>query len=167
METTDERLAQEVEEAQYVLFHLDRELYGVPIAQVQEIVARQRITTVPGAPDFVEGVTNLRGQVIPVINLAKRLDLPPDEDYAKHRIIVVELPSGKVGMDVHGVDEVASLPSNLIEPPGSLAMGISAHYISGLARRDEGVIVLLDLEAVLSPEEIESLEKTGTPAVSE
>jgi purine-binding chemotaxis protein CheW len=159
------------EERQYVLFVLGLERYGVEIGQVQEIVAPQALTNVPGAPAWVEGVTNLRGQVIPVLDLASRLSVTPGEETDQRRIVVVDVGFGKVGMRVDAVTEVALIANSVIEPPSALAMGISAHYVSGLAKREADVIVLLDLEAVLTPEEARTAfnaqEDTLEPATAE
>ena len=141
------------EERQYVLFLLGTERYGVEIGQVQEIVAPQALTRVPGALAWVEGVTNLRGQVIPVLNLASRLGVETGEETGQQRLLVVDVGFGKVGMRVDAIDEVALIAQDSVERPSALVMGISAEYVSGLAKREDGVIVLLDLESVLTPDE--------------
>jgi len=148
------------QELQLVAFQLAQEVYGVDIAQVQEIIRMQPITKVPGAPDFVEGVINLRGRVIPVIDLRKRFRLPKGEETKSTRIIVVDVPPHTVGMIVDSVDEVLRLSEDKIEPPSPLIASIDTEYIEGggEARRETTSISSLTLPGVLTKEEKHALE---------
>ncbi len=150
-------------ERQLVVFVLGKEHYGVSIAAVQEIVKLQPITFVPRAPAFVEGVTNLRGKVLPVIDLRKRFGLPVGEATKNTRIVVAEVGragsvGNTVGMLVDAVSQVLRVPETVIEPPSPLVTTIDSTFITGIAKVGERLIILLDLQKVLSPEERSDLQ---------
>ncbi len=154
-------------EDQIVVFILSNEHYGVSIAAVQEIVKLQPITFVPCAPAFVEGVTNLRGKVLPVIDLRKRFGLPAGEATKNTRIVVAEVgradsAGNTVGMLVDAVSQVLRVPETAIEPPSPLVTTVDSTFITGIAKVGERLIILLDLPQVLSPEEKGDLQ-TLTP----
>jgi purine-binding chemotaxis protein CheW len=146
------------DELQLVVFQLGVELYGVEIACVHEIVRMQSITRVPRAPAFVEGVINLRGKVIPVIDLRHRFHLPAAAHTRASRIVVVEIGDQVVGLVVDGVSEVLRVNTTLIEPPSPVVAGIDSEYLQGIARLPERLVVLLDLDRVLAREERRALE---------
>lgn len=146
-------------ELQLVAFMLGEETYGVDISQVEEIIRFQPVTRVPGAPDFVEGVINLRGRVIPVIDLRKRFNLGQKELTKSTRVMVVEVPPHTVGMIVDAVDEVLRINEEQIEPPSPLIASIDAEYIQGVGKLEDKLIILLDLSSVLSKEETEDLTR--------
>jgi purine-binding chemotaxis protein CheW len=146
------------DELQLVVFQLGVELYGVEIACVHEIVRMQSITRVPRAPAFVEGVINLRGKVIPVIDLRHRFHLPAAPHTRASRIVVVEIGDQVVGLVVDGVSEVLRVNTTLIEPPSPVVAGIDSEYLQGIARLPERLVVLLDLDRVLAREERRALE---------
>ncbi|MGE5584889.1 MAG: chemotaxis protein CheW [Bacillota bacterium] len=134
-----------------VVFQLGRELYAVSISDVREIVRMQPITPVPSAPDYVEGVVNLRGQVIPVLNLARRLGIPVQPVTPATRIVVVQAGQDTIGMIVDSVVKVAHIAQQDIERPEALAKeGASLAYIVGIARAEDRLITLIDLEQALS-----------------
>jgi purine-binding chemotaxis protein CheW len=140
-------------ENQLVVFSLANEDYGVDIADVDGIVKMQPITTVPHAPGFVEGITSLRGKVLPVIDLRKRLGLPVEETTKETRIVNVEVDGIRVGMVVDAVNEVLRVSEEDIEPPSPLVTTVDSAFITGIAKVHERLIILLDLAKVLSPEE--------------
>jgi purine-binding chemotaxis protein CheW len=142
---------------QLVSFKIGDEEFGVDILQVQEINRMLDITRVPNAPDFVEGVINLRGRVIPVIDLRKRFNLQQRARDKDTRIIVVELSNKVVGFVVDAVSEVLRIPRDLTEPPPSLAVGINAEYITAVGKLEDRLLILLDLEKVISTEQKEQL----------
>ncbi|MDK2896638.1 MAG: purine-binding chemotaxis protein CheW [Candidatus Atribacteria bacterium] len=146
-------------ELQLVAFMLGEETYGVDISQVEEIIRFQPVTRVPGAPDFVEGVINLRGRVIPVIDLRKRFNLGQKELTKSTRVMVVEVSPHTVGMIVDAVDEVLRINEEQIEPPSPLIASIDAEYIQGVGKLEDKLIILLDLSSVLSKEETEDLTR--------
>lgn len=142
---------------QLVSFKLGSEVFGVNILQVREINRMLEITKMPGSPDFVEGVINLRGRVIPVISLRKRLNLEDKVHDEDSRIIVVETDNKILGFIVDSVSEVFRVPVSNIEPPPSLTSGVDIHYIQGVCKMENHLIVLLSLSKVLSEKEIEQL----------
>ncbi|NPV26096.1 MAG: chemotaxis protein CheW [Firmicutes bacterium] len=131
--------------------------YGVPITQVQEINRLTNPTKLPKVPSFVEGVINLRGKVIPVIDLKKRFDLEIGEYTDDTRIIVVEIDGHTVGIIVDEVTEVLRLATSQIEPPPSIIGGIAADYLKGVGKIGERLLVLLDLHKILTESEKKDL----------
>lgn len=137
-------------EMQLVVFDLASEFYGVEIAAVREIIRMQSITPVPGAPPFVEGIINLRGQVIPVLDLRKRLGLKVSEQTEDSRIVWVTINNHDLGVIVDAVTEVLRIPVSSIEPPSAMVSGLDSDYIKGIAKLENRLIILLDLNKVLS-----------------
>ena len=148
--------AQELSEVQLVTFMLGAEEYGVPISQIQEIDRLAKITKVPKAAEFIEGITNLRGEVIPVLDTRKRFDLEVKPSDDRTRIIIVDLGGVKTGLVVDSVREVLNLATkDIAPPPEAIGSGIDQHFISGIGKVDAGkrMIVLLDVEKILSRQE--------------
>lgn len=137
-------------ERDLVVFLLGGELYGVSIKQVREIIPLQPITRVPRTPKYILGVINLRGRVIPVIDLRSRLGLPQDKSQGKKNIAVVDLEQYTVGMLVDGVSEVLQIGDDAVEPPPPEAIGSGGDCIVGVAKHSGRLIILLDLPQVLS-----------------
>lgn len=155
MEMAEE--ARAAEEMQLVVFGLGREEFAVEVTQVREIIRMEEITRMPKSPHFVEGIINLRGQIIAVIDLAKRLNIPSGERGPETRIIVVEAGEVKVGMIVDSVSEVLRVSSEAVEPNPSLASDVSAAFLQGVVKHDNRLIILLDLTKILSLEEMAGL----------
>ncbi|MFB6272780.1 MAG: chemotaxis protein CheW [Salinibacter sp.] len=143
---------------QFVSFVVAGEEFGVNILTVQEIIRPTDITRVPHAPDFVEGVINLRGRILPVIALRTRFGFPDREQGDDTRIVVVEIGEQTVGFMADSVQEVLRVDVTSIEPAPELAVGIDAGYLRGVAKLDERLLILLDLENLLSKSEEEALE---------
>jgi purine-binding chemotaxis protein CheW len=146
---------------QLVTFSLGNEEFSVDILKVQEIIRLMELTRVPKAPEFIEGVINLRGKVIPVMDLRKRFGMPEAEDSSDARIIVVELKNTTVGFRVDGVSEVLRLPADTVEPPPTMVCGVETEYIKGVGKLDDRLIILLDVEKVLTEEEHSSMDSTA------
>ncbi len=144
-------------ERQLVVFDLNEEAYGVDISQVREIIRMQEITRVPRAPDFIEGVINLRGKVIPVVDLRARFSMPSTERTEEHRICVVDVDGQDIGMVVDAVKEVSRIPSSSIEPPSSVITTNDSEYLTGIVKTDEKLIILLDIAKVISNSEADAL----------
>ncbi len=144
-------------ENQLVVFELAGEHYGVDIATVEGIIKMQAITAMPHVPEFVEGVTNLRGDVLPVIDLRKRFRMQTAEVTQETRIVVVEMGDHKVGVVVDAVSEVLRVSEESIEPPSPVVTTVDTSFINGIAKVDERLIILLDLARVLSSMEIADL----------
>ena len=145
------------DELQLVSFCIGSEEYGVDILQVQEINRMVDITKVPQAPRYVEGVINLRGKVIPIIDLRKRFNLELKEHDKNTRIVVVDIGGNIMGMIVDSVSEVLRLSAETIEPPPELVSGINSEYIKGVAKLEDRLLIFLDLSRVVDVEEISSL----------
>ncbi|MBU2560495.1 chemotaxis protein CheW [archaeon] len=146
-------------EVQLVVFRLASEEYCVDIQQVREIIKVQDITKVPKAPKFIEGVINLRGQITPILDLRRRLDLPETEWGEDTRIIVTELEKNIVGMIVDAVMEVNRLPEKDIDPTPTISTEVGSEFIKGVGKLGDRLLILLDLQKVLSKNEEKELEK--------
>lgn len=138
---------------QLVSFKLGEEEFGVDILKVQEINRLVDITKVPRAPSFVEGVINLRGKVIPIIDLRKRFGLDLKERDKDTRIVVVDIEGSIMGMIVDAVSEVLRLPASTIEPAPEIATSIDSEYIRGVAKLEDRLLIFLDLSKVFSQQE--------------
>ncbi len=147
-------------ETQVVTFQLANEEYAIDILQVQEIVMMTKITRMPKAPHFIEGIVNLRGQMIPIIDMRKRFSLGEAVHDADTRIIIVDIGE-IVGMVVDGVRDVIRLADSAISPPPPIIKGISAEYLKGIGQFNDRLLIMLELEKVLSAEEHEVLRKLG------
>lgn len=140
-------------EYQFVVFKLGNEEYGVPITQVKEINRLTGTTKVPRSPVFVEGIINLRGQIIPIIDMKKRFDLQLTEYTGDARIIVIQVGTHTFGVEVDLVSEVLRINSANIEPAPHIVCSIDAKYITGVAKVGERLLIILDLDKLLSDEE--------------
>ena len=136
-------------EKQIVVFELGREQFGIDIAAVDGIVKMQQITKLPYSPAYMEGVTNLRGSVLPVMDLRKRLDLPVEEESNETRIITINTNSLKMGMIVSSVTEVLTVDEKVIETSEAIRTNVKADFIIGIAKVDTRLIILLDLSKIL------------------
>jgi purine-binding chemotaxis protein CheW len=153
-----ERTGDSTELLQLVSFNLGDEEFALDILTVQEINRMVEITQVPRSPHFVEGVINLRGKVIPIVDLRKRFNLE-EKEYDQHtRIVVVDIDNRTIGLIVDAVSEVLRLPSDTIEPPPSLVAGVDAEYIKGVGTLEDRLLILLDLNMIFSKKEKELLE---------
>jgi purine-binding chemotaxis protein CheW len=153
----------ETEQAvQLISFSIGSERFGVQILVIQEIIMMSTITEIPNSPDFVEGVINLRGNIIPVLDLRKRLRLRgvPRSAGPKPgtRILVVEIDDSVTGFIVDAVAKVITVPAARIAPPPDIVMaGVQSQYISGVSHMDEGILIILDFRKILSMEEKDAL----------
>ena len=143
---------------QVIVFSLGDERYGVDISQVREIIRPTKITRIPNAPDFVEGVINLRGQITTIINLRKRFGLPPKEIDNDTRIIVVEYNNAVIGMMVDTVNEVKYLSAKDIDSlPNIITSRSEAKFLKGVGKLPDGLLILVDLSKILSEDEVEAV----------
>ena len=145
---------EEAKDVHLVTFNLGEE-YGVPISQVQEIVRVGGITMVPNSPSYMEGVINLRGRVLPVLNLRKRLGLSDKEMSNASRIVVTEVGSKVIGLLVDAVSHVIKIPPESVEPAPEEVLEIDTDYITGVGKLNDTMIILLDLEKLLRREKFE------------
>ena len=140
---------------QLVSFSLDKEEFGVDISAVHEINRMTEITKLPGSPDFVEGIINLRGKVVPVISLRKRLGMAKKGIDKDSRVIVVELEGNTIGFIVDAVNEVLRIDSSTTEaPPAIFYFGMRSDYIKSLAKLEDRILILLNIENVLTGLEV-------------
>ena len=144
---------------QLVTFSTGDEEFGVDILRVQEIIRTMAITKVPKAPDFVEGVINLRGKVIPIIDLRRRFGLQSKAHDKHTRIIVIEINTMIVGFVVDSVSEVLRIPTSTVEPPPPVVAGLESEYISGVGKLEDRLLILLDLDRLLSRADIDALRQ--------
>jgi purine-binding chemotaxis protein CheW len=142
---------------QLVSFTLGKEEFGIDILRVQEINRTSSVTRVPNAPHFIEGVINLRGKVIPIVDLRKRFGMPQSQHDKNTRIIVVEVLTKTVGFIVDSVREVLRIPQSVVDPPPPIVGGISSDYIEGVGKMDDRLLILLNLEKALSSAELQAL----------
>jgi purine-binding chemotaxis protein CheW len=148
-------------DVQVVGFRIGNETFGVRIGSVREIVRVPEITSVPSAPETVEGVINLRGKIIPVMDLRKRFgqsDIRPDK---KNRILVVELENKLVGLIVNAASEVLKISPSEIEPPGSVFPEGESSYVTGVGKLKGRLIILLDIAKLLHRPEFKRLEEAA------
>ncbi len=145
---------------QLVSFKIGNEEFGVDILKVKEINRMVDITKVPNAPVFVEGIINLRGSVIPVIDLRIKLGLASIKHGKDTRVVVTEINNQTVGFVVDQVSEVLRIPRNITEAPPSMVAGINSEYITAVGKLEDRLLILLDLEKVLTKEEKQKLEQS-------
>jgi purine-binding chemotaxis protein CheW len=157
----DQRAAAEATE-HLATFFLDREEYGVDVRQVQEIRRVSEITTVPRAPEFIRGVINLRGRILPVLDLKRKLGLGVVEPVRATRIVVVRVGERLLGLLVDGASQVLKVPVSRIEPPPEEVLEKGGDYIRGVAKLDDRLIIVVDLGRLLAHE----LRAAGAPAAA-
>lgn len=141
----------------FLTFHLGDEVYGIDILHVIEIIGMLNITKVPDMPEFVRGVINLRGQVIPVMDIRTRFNMPPLEYNDRTCVIVIRVDSELIGLVVDTVEEVVTISENSISPPPNIGKKTSHKYINGMGRYGEDIKILLDVNKLLFEKEIEEL----------
>ena len=143
---------------QLVSFKISNEEFGVDILCVQEINRMLQITKMPNTPEFIEGVINLRGRVIPVLDLRVKLGMPRIEHDKNTRIIVVELKGKTIGFIVDEVSEVLRIPKSITEAPPEMVGGVNSDFITSIGKLEDRLLILLDLEKILSTTEFNVLE---------
>lgn len=146
---------------QLVVFSLADEEYGVAITQIQEIIRQPDITRIPGMPDFIEGVINLRGKIIPVIDLRNRFGLEQKVETDKTRVVVADAGGQTIGLVVDSVSEVVNLPKDQVDPIPPTIASIDAEYLSGVGKMDKRIVILLDLNKLLGDLEKVAIDELG------
>ena len=141
---------------QLVVFNLANEYYGVNISAVNTIIRMQQITEIPNTQKFIDGVINLRGSIIPVINLRTRFGFAEKEPTKASRIVVVEAAGQLIGMTVDEVAETMRLSADSIEPPSPVIASVDAEYLRGVGKADDRLVILLDLDKVLTSASLQS-----------
>ena len=148
-------------QVQLVTFQLGEEHYGIDIMAVDGIVGTQDIRAIPNAPVYVEGIFNLRGNIIPVINLHRRFHLKKavlsEEDELLSGFIVIDINGMKLAVVIDKVSRVVSIEMDKVQPPPQMISGIGAEYIQGVYNKDEGYLIILDIHRLFDPKELKQL----------
>jgi len=144
-----------------VSFRLGKDEFGVDILNVYEIIRVVKITAVPNAPIFIEGIVNMRGKVVPIIDLRVKLGLEKKDYDSNTRIIVTQINEYSIGFIVDAVNEVLRIPDDIIEEPPSILSGINSDYIKSIGKLDDRILILINLEKILSENETEELKKVA------
>ena len=150
-----------VESNQLVTFQLGEELYGINIMDVKEIVRVQAIRAIPNAPTYVEGIFNLRSEIIPIINLHKRFHLKKaaasEDDELLSGFIIVDIDGMKLGVIIDRVSRVVTIEKEEIQSPPQMVSGIGAEYIHGVVRQEKGYLIILDIRVLFNPKELQKI----------
>src|SRR3979409_213442 len=146
---------------QVVGFRIGNETYGVRIGAVREIVRVPEITSVPSAPDLIEGVINLRGKIIPVMYLRKRFGQTEIQNDKRNRILVVELDNKLIGLIVNAASEVLKIPPSEVEPPGSVFADGESGYVTGVGKLKGRLIIMLDIAKLMHQPDLRVLEQAA------
>ena len=144
---------------QIVGFRLDQEEYGIEITKIQEIILMGEITRVPQVPDYIEGLINLRGSVIPIIDLRKRFELPAKPYTDETRTIVVNIENKTIGVIVDAVTQVIRVANEHVEPAPPTVAAMGKEHIAGLAKLEDRLLILLKIDRLLDPEPSENTEQ--------
>jgi len=153
MDTLKDKVNTRGELRQFISFSVGEEEYGLELLRVKEVIRVREITWLPKAPSFVKGIINLRGDVIPIIDLRDKFGLEAKEATAMTRVIVVEVEGKLMGMVVDSASQVVRIPADQIEPPPPVFGDRAQDFITGVGKIDDRLIILLNSEAVLTAEE--------------
>jgi purine-binding chemotaxis protein CheW len=149
------------ESRQLVTFQLGEELYGVNIMDVKEIVRVQAIRAIPNAPAYVEGIFNLRSEIIPIISLHKRFHIrkmaSSEEDELLSGFVILDIDGMKLGIIIDRISRVVTIEKEDIQPPPQMFSGIGAEYIQGVVRQEEGYLIILDIRDLFNPKELQKI----------
>lgn len=151
---------------QFVGFRLSDQEYAFRIEQIQEIVIPDRVTRMPQVPDYIEGVSNLRGTIIPIINLRRLFDLNPKEKDEETRTIVANVGSKTIGCTVDAVTQVIRIAPEQIQPAPEIVKSEGSTYIAGFAKIDSRLIVLLEIDELLDPSKLEYVRQIASRGIS-
>jgi purine-binding chemotaxis protein CheW len=156
-------MAEQDTQIQLVTFQISEELYGVDIMDVKEIVRVQDIRSIPNAPGYVEGLFNLRGEIIPIISLHKRFHLKKaqmgEDEELLSGFIIIDIDGMKLGVIIDKVERVVSIEAQNIQPPPQMLTGIGAEYIQGVVNRETGYLIILDIRKLFSAKELRKIEE--------
>lgn len=148
------------ETQQYIVFLLNEQVYGVEILKIKEVVSYQKITPLPNMQGFIKGIINLRGVILPVFDLREKFRLPETTYTPFHAIVVMEILGRIMGVIVDEISDVVDLFPEEVQSASSLPPGVQVEYMKGIGKKDRELIVLLDVDRLLSPEELEILDAT-------
>ena len=149
------------ESNQLVTFQLGEELYGINIMDVKEIVRVQNVRSIPNAPMYVEGIFNLRSEIIPIINLHRRFHLKKiavsEEDELLSGFIILDIDGMKLGVIIDKVSRVVTIEQEEVQPPPQMVAGIGAEYIQGVVRQEKGYLIILNIRDLFNPKELQKI----------
>jgi len=154
-----EEIVEDTQKGRYLTFSLDRETYGIEIRYVTEIIGIQTITEIPELPDYVKGIINLRGKIIPVMDVRLRFRKEPKEYNDRTCIIVIDINNVTIGLIVDSVSEVLTIPDQDIVEPPQMSKGYNNRYIKNIGKVGNDVKLLLDCDKLLSEDELESISE--------
>jgi purine-binding chemotaxis protein CheW len=156
-------MAEQDTQIQLVTFQISDELYGIDIMDVKEIVRVQEIRSIPNAPTYVEGLFNLRGEIIPIISLHKRFHLKRaalgEDEELLSGFVIIDLGDMKLGVIIDKIERVVAIEAADIQPPPQMLKGIGAEYIQGVVNRDAGYLIILDIRKLFSAKELKKIEE--------
>jgi len=156
-------MAEQDTQIQLVTFQISEELYGVDIMDVKEIVRVQEIRSIPNAPGYVEGLFNLRGEIIPIISLHKRFHLRKaqmgEDEELLSGFIIIDIDGMKLGVIIDKVERVVAIEAQNIQPPPQMLTGIGAEYIQGVVNRETGYLIILDIRKLFSAKELRKINE--------
>ena len=154
-------MAEQENQLQLVTFQLGEEKYGIDIMNVKEIVREQEIRPIPNAPLYVAGILNLRGSIIPIINLHQRFHFRKAQLNAEEEllsgIIIIKINQMELGVIIDKVSRVATIDLDLVQPPPQMISGIGAEYIQGVVREEEGYLIIMDIGRLFNPRELQQI----------
>lgn len=159
METTSRQRELDEDLRQLISFMVGSEEYGMELLSVKEVIRAPTVTRLPRAPSFVKGIINLRGDVIPVVDLRDKFGLEATADTAATRVIVVDVEGRLVGMVVDSASQVVRIPADQIEPPPPVAGGLPSEIIKGVGKIDGRLVILLNIGVILSADERIELDR--------
>lgn len=162
-ETTVSEIKSEL--GQYVTFSIADEVYGVEVLKVQEIIGMTQVTHVPNAPHFMKGVINLRGAVVPVVDMRLKFGMVPRDYDSFTVIIIVEVRERLIGMIVDTVSDVAGIPLNTIQDTPHFTASLDTDFIKGIGQLDNKLVIILDVDRILTSEDIKILESREAAGV--
>lgn len=164
MSRTEKQFGENNVDQEYLVFTLGSEEYGIEILKVQEIRGYDRVTRIANSPDFIAGITNLRGVIVPIIDLRIKFQLDSAKINDQTVTIVLNLLDRVVGIVVDGVSDVLSLSAEQIKPAPDFTATLSTQYLLGLGSLDDRMLILVDIEKLLNSEEMEIVEKVAEAA---
>ena len=160
MTNANDSAAADVQRREYLVFSLGNEEYAIDILKAQEIRGYENVTRIASAPPFIKGVTNLRGVIVPIVDLRIKFNLDSVEYGPQTVVIVVNVDSRIVGVVVDGVSDVVTLTADQIKPAPEFSLSLSSDYLSGLASIGERMVVLVDIDKLLTSEEMALVERS-------
>lgn len=162
VEREEQRVVSDEDERQYLTFMLGEEFYGVNILKVQEIKGYLDVTRIPNTPDYIKGVLNLRGTIVPIVNLRMKFGME-EIDHTAFTVIIVVMVKGRVmGMIVDTVSDVLTIAAKEVKPPPALGTKVDTSFIDGIGTSDERLVTLLEIDRVLTDQEIEQVESVAS-----